>query len=190
MFLDLVAAERRGRRVALPVTTTRVAEQVCRFHGVEVEWVTTAPDSIVRAAPWPDLAGGGDGRGGFVVPEVGPAIDGNAAFLRLLGLVARTRLTPVPDRRPHPHRARAPRRRRDPVGGQGQVMRAVVEAAGDRTARHHRRCARRRGRRALGARPARPRSRRSPTCGPRAAPTNEAADLLEEWSAVVGRAGR
>ena len=30
VVLDLVAAERRGGRVALPVTTTRVAEQVCR----------------------------------------------------------------------------------------------------------------------------------------------------------------
>src|SRR5690349_18386388 len=34
--LDLVAAERKRGRVALPVTTTRVAEQVCRFHGVQV----------------------------------------------------------------------------------------------------------------------------------------------------------
>ena len=40
VLLDLVAAERRRGRVALPVTTTRVAEQVCRFHGVQVDWTT------------------------------------------------------------------------------------------------------------------------------------------------------
>ena len=43
--LDLIAAERRSGRVALPVTTTRVAEQVCRFHGVHVDWT---PDLAAR----------------------------------------------------------------------------------------------------------------------------------------------
>src|SRR5262249_31484755 len=46
VLLDLVAAERRGGRVALPVTTTRVAEQVCRFHGVQVEWTSTSQDVL------------------------------------------------------------------------------------------------------------------------------------------------
>ena len=36
---------------------------------------------------------GGDGRGGFVVPEFSRTLDGIAAFARLLGLVARTQLT-------------------------------------------------------------------------------------------------
>ena len=35
--VNLVAAERKRGRVALPVTTTRVAEQMCRFHGVQVD---------------------------------------------------------------------------------------------------------------------------------------------------------
>ena len=48
VVLDLVAAERKAGRVALPVTTTRVAEQVCRFHGVEVNWT---PTSHGRADP-------------------------------------------------------------------------------------------------------------------------------------------
>ena len=34
VVLDLIAAERKTGRVALPVITTRVAEQVCKFHGV------------------------------------------------------------------------------------------------------------------------------------------------------------
>ena len=50
VVLDLVAAERRHGRVALPVTTTRVAEQVCRFHGVQVAWTA-------------DVAGRADQRG-------------------------------------------------------------------------------------------------------------------------------
>ncbi len=48
--LDLVAAERKSGRVALPVTTTRVAEQVCRFHGVQVTWTPTSMDALTVAA--------------------------------------------------------------------------------------------------------------------------------------------
>jgi mannose-1-phosphate guanylyltransferase/phosphomannomutase len=36
VFLDLVAAESAGGVVALPVTTTRVAEKVAAFHGVDI----------------------------------------------------------------------------------------------------------------------------------------------------------
>ncbi len=131
VFLDLVAAERQGGRVALPVTTTRVAEQVCRFHGVEVLWTTTAPDDLARAAAMPGLVLGGDGRGGFVVPEVGAAVDPFAAFVRLLGLVARTQLTlsRIDARNPQAHVVH-----RDvptPWAHKGQVMRAVLEAAAD-----------------------------------------------------------
>ena len=48
VMLDLVAAERRSGRVALPVTTTRIAEQVAAYHGTQVEWTTTSPDDLTR----------------------------------------------------------------------------------------------------------------------------------------------
>ena len=48
VLLDLVAAERRSGRVALPVTTTRIAEQVAAYHGTQVEWTTTSPDDLTR----------------------------------------------------------------------------------------------------------------------------------------------
>ncbi len=85
VFLDLVAAERHSGQIALPVTTTRVAEQVARFHGVDIHWTPTSPDELTRAAEAPDVIFAGDGRGGFVVPEFAPAIDGIAAFVRLPG---------------------------------------------------------------------------------------------------------
>ncbi len=129
VFLDLVAAERGTGRVALPVTTTRVAEQVTRFHGVEVVWTTTAPDDLARVAATPGLVLGGDGRGGFVVPELSAGIDPYAAFVRLLGLVARTKLTlsQIDGRIP-----KAFVLRRDvptPWAHKGQVMRTVLEHA-------------------------------------------------------------
>ena len=49
VVLDLIAAERRSGRVALPVTTTRVAEQVCRFHGVHVDWTPTSLHGLTEA---------------------------------------------------------------------------------------------------------------------------------------------
>lgn len=132
VVIDLVAAERKGGRVALPVTGTRVAEDVARFHGVEVQWTTTSPDDLTRAAESEGLIFAGDGRGGFVVPEFSSAVDANAAFLRLIGLVARTQLTlsRIDARIPRAHLVR-----RDvptPWAAKGMVMRSVVEAAGSR----------------------------------------------------------
>jgi mannose-1-phosphate guanylyltransferase/phosphomannomutase len=129
--LDLVAAERRSGRVALPVTTTRVAEQVCRFHGVQVTWTPTSMDALTVAAAADDVIFAADGRGGFVVPECARTVDGIAAFVRLLGLVARTRLTlsQIDARIPAAHLLK--RSMPTPWAAKGSVMRTVVEAAGD-----------------------------------------------------------
>jgi mannose-1-phosphate guanylyltransferase/phosphomannomutase len=132
VVLDLVASERRGGRVALPVTTTRVAEQVCRFHGVQVEWTSTSQDVLTKAAAAEDSIFAGDGRGGFIIPEFSPTVDGIAAFIRMLGLVARTRLTlsQIDHRIPEAHLLK--RSVPTPWAAKGSVMRHVVEAAGDR----------------------------------------------------------
>jgi mannose-1-phosphate guanylyltransferase/phosphomannomutase len=129
--LDLVAAERRSGRVALPVTTTRVAEQVCRFHGVQVTWTPTSMSALTKAAADDDVIFAADGRGGFVVPECARTVDGIATFVRLLGLVARTRLTlsQIDARIPAAHLLK--RSMPTPWAAKGSVMRTVVEAAGD-----------------------------------------------------------
>jgi mannose-1-phosphate guanylyltransferase/phosphomannomutase len=132
VLLDLVAAERRGGRVALPVTTTRIAEQVAAYHGTRVQWTTTSPDDLTRAAGSAETVFGGDGRGGFLVPEFSGVFDGAAAFVRLIGLVARTQLTlsQIDARIPRAHLLR-----RDIATSwaqKGMVMRTVVEAAGSR----------------------------------------------------------
>ncbi|GLY75981.1 mannose-1-phosphate guanyltransferase [Actinoallomurus iriomotensis] len=132
VVLDLVASERRAGRVALPVTTTRVAEQVCRFHGVQVEWTSTSQDVLTKAAAAEDNIFAGDGRGGFIIPEFSPTVDGIAAFIRMLGLVARTRLTlsQIDHRIPEAHLLK--RSVPTPWAAKGSVMRHVVEAAGTR----------------------------------------------------------
>ena len=129
VVLDLVAAETNKGRVALPVTTTRVAEQVCRFHGVQVGWTPTSMDALVKAAASESVIFAADGRGGFVVPEFGRTIDGIAGFVKLLGLVARTRLTlsQIDARIPEAHLLR--RSIPTPWAAKGGVMRTVVEAS-------------------------------------------------------------
>ena len=132
VVLDLIAAERRSGRVALPVTTTRVAERVSRFHGVQVVWTPTSQHGLTQATAADDMIFGADGRGGFVVPEFSRTLDGIAAFARLLGLVARTRLTlsQIDARIPKAHLLR--RSMPTPWAAKGSVMRTVVEAAGSR----------------------------------------------------------
>lgn len=132
VVLDLIAAERRAGRVALPVTTTRVAEEVSEFHHVRVDWTTTSPHGLAEATAADDVIFAADGRGGFVVPEFTRTIDGIAAFTRLLGLVARTRLTlsQIDARIPVAHRLK--RSLPTPWAAKGSVMRTVAEAAGER----------------------------------------------------------
>jgi mannose-1-phosphate guanylyltransferase/phosphomannomutase len=133
VVLDLIAAERRMGRVALPVTTTRVAEQVCRFHGVAVTWTSTSLAGLTEATAADDVIFGADGGGGFVVPEFSRTLDGIAAFVRLLGLVARTRLTlsQIDDRIPRAYLLK--RSMPTPWAAKGSLMRTVMEAAAGRT---------------------------------------------------------
>ena len=135
VLLDLVAAVSRGRDVALPVTTTRVAEQVCRFHGVNVIWTSTSPDDLSRAAARPGTAFAADGHGGFLVPEFAPALDGSAAFVRMAGLVARTRLTLSEIDARIPAAAVVRRSVPTPWAVKGAVMRAIAGAAATAPAR-------------------------------------------------------
>jgi mannose-1-phosphate guanylyltransferase/phosphomannomutase len=109
-----------------------VAERVCRFHGVQVSWAPTSAHGLTEATAADDVIFGGDGRGGFVVPEFCRTFDGIATFVRLLGLVARTRLTlsQIDARIPRAHLLK--RSMPTPWAAKGAVMRTVVEAAGDR----------------------------------------------------------
>jgi len=132
VVLDLFAAEAAGGTVALPVITTRVAEQVAAFHGVDISWIALTPVALTQAVVTDGVVFGGDGRGGFVVPSFSNTFDGIAAFVQLLGLVARTKLqlSEIDSRIPQSHVVR--RAVPTPWAAKGMVMRAVVEEAGDR----------------------------------------------------------
>ena len=106
-----------------------MAEQVCRFHGVQVRWTSTAQDALTSAAEGKDMIFAGDGLGGFIVPEFTAGIDGLAAFMRLLGLVARTRLSLSQIDARIPEAKLLKRTVPTPWSAKGAVMREVIEAA-------------------------------------------------------------
>jgi mannose-1-phosphate guanylyltransferase/phosphomannomutase len=189
VVLDLVAAERQSGRVALPVTTTRIAEEVCSFHGVQVGWTATSPHGLYEATAADDVIFAADGRGGFVVPEFSRSIDGIAAFARLTGLVARTRLSlsQIHSRIPVAHLLK--RSVPTPWAAKGSVMRIIVEAAGNREidTTDGVRVIEPDGGWAL----ALPDTAHAIThLWAEAADTEQAQALLDEWAAVVERAGR
>jgi mannose-1-phosphate guanylyltransferase/phosphomannomutase len=89
-------------------------------------------DALTEAAAEDDVIFAADGRGGFVVPEFTRTVDGIATFARLIGLVARTRLTlsQIDARIPDAYLLK--RSMPTPWAAKGSVMRTVVEAAGSR----------------------------------------------------------
>jgi mannose-1-phosphate guanylyltransferase/phosphomannomutase len=132
VVLDLVAAESRGGTVALPVTLTRIAERVAVYHGIDIQWIAQTPAALSEAVASESVVFGGDGRGGYVVPNFSTTVDGIAAFVQLLGLVARTqlRVSEIDARIPRSHVAR--RSVPTPWAAKGMVMRAVIEEAAER----------------------------------------------------------
>jgi len=172
------------------VTTTRLAEQVGRFHGVTIDWTPTALRGLYEAAAADDVIFAGDGRGGFVVPEFSRSIDGLRVSRGLLrpgrpdgGLT----LSQIEDRIPAAHLLR--RSIPTPWVAKGMVMRTVAEAAGDREIDT-----------TDGVRVIEPgrgwilvlpdRRRPSPTCGPRAGTPTRRARCWMSGRPVVQRADR
>ena len=130
VVLDLIAAERRtgpGGAAGHHHPGGRAGEPVPRRRGGRTPPHRAASPRLTAAD---DVIFAADGRGGFVVPEFSRTIDGIAAFVRLLGLVARTRLTlsQIDARIPAAHLLK--RSMPTPWAAKGSVMRTVVEAAG------------------------------------------------------------
>jgi mannose-1-phosphate guanylyltransferase/phosphomannomutase len=93
ILLDLMAASRHHGCVAVPVTTSRLAEQVAAYHGVTVRRIGAGSAALAAAAEAHDVILAGDGRGRFVLPALGPGPDAVSALMMMLALMADTELT-------------------------------------------------------------------------------------------------
>jgi mannose-1-phosphate guanylyltransferase / phosphomannomutase len=126
-FVWLVSEAVPEPRVALPVATSRVAEQLVRSKGGEVQWTATTPAALMEAAVRGQVAFAGDENGGFVFPDFLSARDGVLALAKLLELLAKTGLSlrQVVDRLPPTHVVR--REVATPWESKGTVMRRLLE---------------------------------------------------------------
>jgi len=93
IMLDLMAASRHEGSIAVPVTTSRLAEEVAAYHGVGVRRIGAGFAALSAAGAEPDVILAGDGRGRFVLPALGPGPDAISALMMLLSLRADTELS-------------------------------------------------------------------------------------------------
>jgi mannose-1-phosphate guanylyltransferase / phosphomannomutase len=133
-FVDLVGRVTEKPRVAVPVATSRVVEDLVKGRGGEVEWTRLSPAALSAASDQEGVAFAGGGGGGYIFPEFLPAFDGVMSLAKLLELLARaeTTLEEVVEGLPSTHVAavEVP----TPWEFMGSVMRRLVERLdGDRT---------------------------------------------------------
>lgn len=131
IMLDLVSASRHEGSVAVPVTTSRLAEQVAAYHGVGVRRIGARSADLAAVATKPGVILAGDGRGRFVLPSVGPGPDAVSALMTLLALVVDSDLSLSQLNSRIPESEMATMSVPVPWHRRGAAMRAVRLAAGD-----------------------------------------------------------
>ncbi|MBO0894663.1 MAG: hypothetical protein J2O39_09815, partial [Acidimicrobiales bacterium] len=118
-------------RVALPVSSTRAAEAICRSAGAEIEWTKLSAAHLMEVAASGKVAFAANQQGGFIFPSFLPAADAAAAFVHLLSMLAGSegRLSKVVAGLPPVHLAHeaVP----TPSDKKGMVMRTLVESTRD-----------------------------------------------------------
>ncbi len=93
IMLDLMAASRQSGAIAVPVTMSRLAEQVAAYHGLEVRRIGAGRAALAAAAAESGVVLAGDGRGRFVLPALSPGPDAISSLMMLLALMSETHLT-------------------------------------------------------------------------------------------------
>ncbi len=87
-LLRLVVESRAGARVALPVGTSRGAEEICARAGAEIVPTKLSSAHLMEVAANEQVAFAGTRNGMFIFPESLPAFDASAALLNLVTLLA------------------------------------------------------------------------------------------------------
>ena len=133
-FVELIGRVTEKPRVAVPVATSRVVEDLVRGRGGEVDWTGLSPAALSAASDREGVAFAGGGGGGYIFPEFLPAFDGVMSVAKLLELLAlaETTLEEVLEDLPATHVAavEVP----TPWEAMGSVMRRLVERLdGDNT---------------------------------------------------------
>jgi mannose-1-phosphate guanylyltransferase/phosphomannomutase len=89
LFIKLVAQEaQKGRKIAVPLTVTRLAEGIASQFGVEVVRTKVSLPALMEATTQPDVVFAGTMSGGYIFPEFLPGFDAIMSLGKLLELLA------------------------------------------------------------------------------------------------------
>src|SRR5205807_1137791 len=130
-YVGLVARSVPFPRIAVPVSTSRHAEELVKRHGGEILWTPISAPALMSAADEQGVVFAGAEGGGYIFPEFLAAYDGVMSVVKLLEMLARngTTLGAVIDEVPPVHVARA--EVAVPWEAKGAVMRRLLERVGD-----------------------------------------------------------
>jgi mannose-1-phosphate guanylyltransferase/phosphomannomutase len=86
-YVWLVGRTARSPRVALPVTTSRVAEEIVQAAGGEIEWTAVSPAALMAAADTSGVVFAGDEEGGYSFPGFLASFDAVMSLAKVLELL-------------------------------------------------------------------------------------------------------
>jgi mannose-1-phosphate guanylyltransferase/phosphomannomutase len=87
-MVSLVCRTTASPRVAVPVSVTRVVDEIAAGEGGEVIRTRISPAALMRAADQGDVDFAGGERGGYIFPGFLPAFDALMSLMKLLELLA------------------------------------------------------------------------------------------------------
>jgi mannose-1-phosphate guanylyltransferase/phosphomannomutase len=88
-YLELITAAEGTARVALPVTTSTQAEELCAVRGTEVLPTALSPSGLMEVAASGGVAFAADQEGGYIFPAFLPSFDAAAALVEMIALLGR-----------------------------------------------------------------------------------------------------
>ena len=117
--------------VALPVSVSSAAEEICRRAGVNIAWTKLSATHLMEVAASGGVRFAGSQDGGYIFPPFLPVYDAAASFTHLLAMLAASglSLSKVVSQAPHVHIAH--KGVAVPWEQKGMVMRTLVETLKD-----------------------------------------------------------
>ncbi len=90
LFTHLVTTVNKGARLALPVSASRHAQELCADHGAHIVWTKMSTANLLEVAGSAGVDLACDQTGCFAFPRFIPAVDAVAAFVHLVAWLAET----------------------------------------------------------------------------------------------------
>jgi len=87
-LIQLLPAKILGDRIALPVSTTKVARDLAAIEGTTIVWTKLSNPALMDASAEPGVGFAGNQSGEYILPGFMPAFDAAATLVKVLDLLA------------------------------------------------------------------------------------------------------